>query len=52
MSPRGVRGRLRHQLVRLRIAERPGVRRARQRMRMPRQVPRQRPSIALRRAVG
>jgi hypothetical protein len=52
MSPRGVRGRLRHQLVRLRIAERPGVRRARQRMRMPRQIPRQRPSIALRRAVA
>jgi hypothetical protein len=52
MSPRGVRCRLRHQLMRLRIAERPGVRRARQRMRMPRQIPRLRPRMALRRAVA
>ena len=52
MSPRRVRRRLRHQLVRLRIAERPGVRRARERMRMPRQIPRLRPRITLRRAVA
>jgi hypothetical protein len=41
MSPCGVRRRLRHQLMRLRTAERPGVRRARQRMRMPPQIARQ-----------
>jgi hypothetical protein len=39
-------------LVRLRIAERPGVRRARQRMRVARKIPRLRPRMALRRAVA
>jgi hypothetical protein len=52
MSPSGVRRRLRHQLMRLRITQRPGVGRARERMRMPRQIPRLRPRIALRRAVA
>jgi hypothetical protein len=52
MSPCSVRRRLRHQLMRLRIAERPRIRRPAQRVRVSGEVASARPRVSLRRPIA